>query len=45
MFYLTIAAKALVESFILQPIRENICTSLAADDIIIIYLCQNITEL
>ena len=40
-----IDGKASLESFILQPIRENICISLAAYDIIIIYLCQNITEL
>ena len=44
-FYLVIVGKALPESFILQPIRENICISLAANDIIIIYLYQNITEL
>ena len=44
LFYLAIAGKASLESFILQPIRENICISLAANDIIIIYLCQNITE-
>ena len=42
---MAIAGKALLESFILQPIRENICISLAANDIIIIYLCQNTTEL
>ncbi len=36
-----IDGKASLESFILQPIRENICISLAANDIIIIYLCQN----
>ena len=45
LFYLAIAGKALLESFILQPIRENICISLAANDTIIIYLYQNITEL
>ena len=45
LFYLAIAGKASLESFILQPIRENICISLAANDIIIIYLYQNITEL
>jgi hypothetical protein len=45
LFYLAIASKALLESFILQPIRENICISFAANDIIIIYLYQNITEL
>lgn len=45
LFYLAIAGKALLELFILQPIRQNIYISLAANDIIIIYLCQNITEL
>ena len=44
-FYLAIAGKASLESFILHPIRENIYISPAANDIIIIYLCQNITEL
>ena len=42
---MAIAGKALLESFILQPIRENICISLAANDMIIIYLCQNTAEL
>ena len=41
---LAIAGKASLESFILQPIRKNICISLAANDMIIVYLCQNITE-
>ena len=45
LFYLAIDGKASLESFILQPIRENIYISPAANDIIIIYLCQNITEL
>jgi hypothetical protein len=45
LFYLAIAGKASLESFILQPFRENICISLAANDIIIVYLCQNTTEL
>lgn len=40
-----IAGKASLESFILLLIRENICISLAANDIIIIYLCQNTIEL
>ena len=39
-----IVGKASPESFILQPIRENICISLAANEIIIIYLYQNTTE-
>ena len=45
LFYLAIAGKASLESFILQPIRENICISLAANGIIVVYLYQNITEL
>ena len=45
LFYLASDGKASLESFILQPIRENICISLAANDIIIIYLYRNITEL
>ena len=44
LFYLAIAGKASPELFILQLIRENICISLAANDIIIIYLGQNTTE-
>ena len=45
LFYMAIAGKTSLESFILHPIRENIYISPAANDIIIIYLCQNITEL
>ena len=45
LFNLAIAGKASPETFILESIRENNCISLVANDIIIIYLCQNITEL
>ncbi len=45
LFYLVIDGKASLESFILQPIRENNCISFAVNDIIIIYLCRNTTEL
>ena len=45
LFYLAIAGKASLESFILLLIREKNCISLAANDIIIIYLCQNTAEL
>ena len=45
LFYLAIAGKAPLASFILQPIRKNICISLAANEMIIVYLCHNITEL
>jgi len=41
LFYLAIAGKASLESFILQPIRENICISLAANDIIMKKMEEN----
>ena len=44
-FFLALLAGFFVSRRILQPIRENICISLAANDIIIIYLYQYITEL
>jgi len=44
-FYQAIDGKASLELFILQPIRENICILLAANDIIIIYSCQDTAEL
>lgn len=44
LFYLAIDGKASLESFILLLIRENSCISLAGNDIIIVYLCQNTTE-